>query len=157
VDQDVDRADEFGAEDHDQQVEQADLADPLPAVARSGRDDRAGSGGSEQDADHAEHRRRVADVGLRDQAEERDRQRVVEREQRRGRPYLLDHVLMGGPDPVRGDRQRDEKQAGQCARAPRDRYEKVSVRPIYHGANDTGGIYSPLADQSFLDLPAGRK
>ena len=58
---------------------------------------------------------------------------------------------------MRRDRQRDEKQAGQCARAPRDRYEEVSVRPVYHRANDTGGTYSPLTDQSFLDLPAGRK
>ncbi len=137
----------FRPEYQQQQVEQAELPEPMMGRRGAGKD-RPHRGGGEQDAGNPQDGSRPPDASPRREGKERDCERVNEGQQRRGRPDLLDDSRTSPlAAPVR-HRHGDEQQARQRTRGGGDRREKLPVSGSkYHALTVLAGWSGEVAEE----------
>jgi len=128
IQDEADAAGELECERQQEQGNQTELPRHVPPGQMTG-EHRSRPRRGKQDADDSHHGGGIPDIVPGHQTEQRDRQRVGERQDRGGRADLLDDErAISGAMPARNGHG-DEQQAGQRGRAVSDRREQVPVRP----------------------------
>ena len=128
IQDEINTAGELQYERQQKEGDQSDLPRHMAPWQMTGEDGSRPRSGIE-DADDSQHGGRVPDVVPGYQAEQRDRQRISERQDRGGRADLLDddraiRWVMAG-----SDGHGNEQQAGKRGRAVSDRREQIPVGP----------------------------
>jgi hypothetical protein len=102
---------------------------------RTANNERSRRRGAKEDADHADHHRRIPHVGSRHEAEQRDGQRIAERQQRSGSPDLLENVWEGVWGAALRNGDDDEQEASKRSGRGRNCREQIPVGPSQHNAS----------------------
>jgi hypothetical protein len=134
--QELDARLELECERHEQGGDESELLWPVASGQAAGEHGPC-SGEGEEDAADGYHGGRVADVVPWHEAEQRDRDRVGERQDGGCGADLLDddRAVVGAA--AAGDGYGDEQQPDESGRAGGDRWEQCLVGPVQHPANIT--------------------